>query len=99
MLLIITKSTACCAAAHCNPLHSIIASRYCAVAAQTRPHPEAEKTQDQQEVTMPTLMLSLARQFKQWLDQGNGETLLESFLITAFLTLALISGMAILMLE
>jgi hypothetical protein len=48
---------------------------------------------------MPTLMLSFARQFKQWLDQGNGETLLESFLITAFLTLALISGMAILMLE
>jgi hypothetical protein len=98
-MLLIRKTIACCAATHCNPSHSIIASRYCAVAAQTRSQPEAEKTQDQQEVTMPTLMLSLARQFKQWLDQGNGETLLESFLITAFLTLALISGMAILMLE
>lgn len=48
---------------------------------------------------MSTILLSITRYVKQWLGQGNGEALLESFLITAFLTLALISGMAILMLE
>lgn len=48
---------------------------------------------------MSTILLSITRYVKQWLRQGNGEALLESFLITAFLTLALISGMAILILE
>lgn len=48
---------------------------------------------------MSTIILSITRAIKEWLGQGNEEALLESFLITAFLTLALISGMAILSLE
>lgn len=48
---------------------------------------------------MSTILSSIMRAIKEWLGQGNEEALLESFLITAFLTLALVSGMAILSLE
>jgi hypothetical protein len=48
---------------------------------------------------MSPIIFSIARAIKTWLGQGNEEALLETFLITVFLTLALISGMAILSLE